>query len=284
MYDYRIMTFVKAAQHKSFSAAADELNLSTSAVSKQISTLENEWETELFKRTNSGIELTEDGKYMYQKAIDMIKEANSILDGLPSKKENIRIIQLANCHVVYSESLKNIENNFCSKLEKCQIKEVPYFNSDSFHIDPIPVLEKYDMMFYINEYLDPEFSVLYTPVCYTPLVCAVKDTSDLNQFSVIGTEELKGHTVGFFTNDLSPELNQIRNLLEKENICTVDMDLLLTPKTNYEAVIIPEIISIGFTYMKFIPMAPKFKISAGIYSKKSNDRIINEFLNYCHLS
>ena len=283
MYDYRILTFVKAAQHKSFSSAAEGMNLSTSAVTKQISTLEKEWKTVLFTRTNSGIELTEDGKYLYQKAIDMINEANTILAGLPSQKE-IRIIQLANCHVVYSECLKNIENNFCSKLEKCKIKEVPYFNSDSFHIDPIPVFEKYDMMFYINEYLDSDLSVLYTPICYTPLMCAVKETSDLNQYSVIGTEELKGHTVGFFTEELSPELNRIRNLLEQEHICIVDMDLSLTPKLDYEVIIIPEIIAIGFTYMKFIPMTPEFKISAGIYSKKSNDPIINEFLNYCHLN
>ena len=113
MYDYRILTFVKAAQHKSFSSAAEGLNLSTSAVTKQISTLEKEWKTVLFTRTNSGIELTEDGKYLYQKAIDMINEANTILDGLPSRVNGKHTIKIANSQIAYSKSLRKIVDEFC---------------------------------------------------------------------------------------------------------------------------------------------------------------------------
>lgn len=282
MYDYRILTFVKAAQHKSFSSAAEGLNLSTSAVTKQISTLEKEWKTVLFTRTNSGIELTEDGKYLYQKAIDMINEANTILDGLPSRVNGKHTIKIANCQIAYSKSLRNIVDEFCNLRTDCVFKGVPYFKSSSLYLDIDEILKEYDMVFYINECLSSDLSIEYIPICYTPLVCAVNTMSDLNKYSSIGKEELKGHTVGFFSNGLSEDLNKLRSLFETdEQIHLKDINYSITLKEDDEVIVIPEVFSSLFTFLNIIPMTPEFKITSGLYYRSDIKDVNAEFIDFC---
>ena len=60
---YRI--FCKVAQSKSYSEAAEKLNLSVANISMQITNLENQLSLKLFNRESKGITLTEDGKELY---------------------------------------------------------------------------------------------------------------------------------------------------------------------------------------------------------------------------
>ena len=59
-----LRVFIEVAQHKSFTAAADGLNLSKGAVSYQISQLENELVFKVFDRQKRGIFLTEQGRQL----------------------------------------------------------------------------------------------------------------------------------------------------------------------------------------------------------------------------
>ena len=71
-----LRTFCTAAEHLSFKKAANELSLTPSAVSHQISDLEEELGTKLFKRLTRSISLTQDGSHLcreinpYLRAID----------------------------------------------------------------------------------------------------------------------------------------------------------------------------------------------------------------------
>lgn len=68
MYNHLLDTFLKVADTGSFSAAAEELYVSSTAVIKKINNLESSYGITLFKRSNHGIELTEAGKMLYQDA------------------------------------------------------------------------------------------------------------------------------------------------------------------------------------------------------------------------
>ena len=61
---YRI--FCKVAQSKSYSEAAEKLDLSVANVSTQIANLEEQLNLKLFNRENKGVTLTEDGKELYE--------------------------------------------------------------------------------------------------------------------------------------------------------------------------------------------------------------------------
>lgn len=72
MYNHLLDTFLKVADTGSFSAAAEELYVSSTAVIKKINNLESSYGITLFKRSNHGIELTEAGKMLYQDAQHII--------------------------------------------------------------------------------------------------------------------------------------------------------------------------------------------------------------------
>ena len=68
--------FCKVAQSKSYSEAAEKLNLSVANISMQITNLENQLSLKLFNRESKGITLTEDGKELY----DIVNKSISSFD------------------------------------------------------------------------------------------------------------------------------------------------------------------------------------------------------------
>lgn len=85
--------FECVAEHGNFTKAGDELHLTQSAVSRQISNLENYYQTKLFHRERVGVRLTSQGKALYQeisKALDLIRASSEKLSN-PNVSQSIRI-------------------------------------------------------------------------------------------------------------------------------------------------------------------------------------------------
>ena len=81
--NYRI--FCKVAQHRSFSRAAQELYLSQPAVSQSIRQLEEQLGIQLFLRNCKRVELTAEGKLLYEyasSALGLLESAEQQLSGL----------------------------------------------------------------------------------------------------------------------------------------------------------------------------------------------------------
>lgn len=84
--------FCKVAQSKSYSDAAEKLNLSVPNISVQISNLEEQLNLKLFNREQKGVTLTEDGKELYEIVNKLVsgfdfaekfaKDKNSIPNGI----------------------------------------------------------------------------------------------------------------------------------------------------------------------------------------------------------
>lgn len=62
MYNPQLDTFICVVEAGSFSKAAEELYISAPAVIKQINSLENSLNLQLFERTHRGLIITEAGK------------------------------------------------------------------------------------------------------------------------------------------------------------------------------------------------------------------------------
>ncbi len=73
MFNSQLETFVVIADEGSFSKAAEKLFISTTAVIKQINTLEEDINIKLFNRSFKGVSLTEAGKSFYSDAKYIIK-------------------------------------------------------------------------------------------------------------------------------------------------------------------------------------------------------------------
>ena len=80
-----IRTFLCAARHGSFSAAARELFISTVSVTKRIRSLEEETGVPLFVRTSRGVKLTKAGASFYS-------DAGALMEGMERAVEKARRI------------------------------------------------------------------------------------------------------------------------------------------------------------------------------------------------
>lgn len=69
----RLEMLVRAADFGSFAAAARALDLTPSAISRGISELEQALRVTLFNRTTRQLQLTDDGRQVYQRAQDILE-------------------------------------------------------------------------------------------------------------------------------------------------------------------------------------------------------------------
>ncbi len=84
----KLRVFHAVAQAGSFTHAADLLNLSQSAVSRQISALEDSLGVSLFHRHARGLILTEQGDLLVKTVQDVFAKLNSVEDMLTETKDN----------------------------------------------------------------------------------------------------------------------------------------------------------------------------------------------------
>jgi DNA-binding transcriptional LysR family regulator len=83
----RVRIFHAAADAGSFTKAGEELNLSQSAVSRQVGALEEELKIPLFRRHARGLILTEQGELLYRAAHDVFSKLESAQTMLQDSRE-----------------------------------------------------------------------------------------------------------------------------------------------------------------------------------------------------
>lgn len=89
----QLIYFMTVADQGSFNKAAEKLFATQPNLSKAISNLESELKVNIFYRTNRGVELTEDGKKLYQYARTIMNQME-LIEGL-AVKEAPRILSVA---------------------------------------------------------------------------------------------------------------------------------------------------------------------------------------------
>ena len=74
--------FLTVVEKNSFTKAAETLYVGQPALSKTVQKLEEELNVKLFDRSSKKLQLTDEGKVLYQKSKDIIQKVNSIPDSL----------------------------------------------------------------------------------------------------------------------------------------------------------------------------------------------------------
>ena len=82
----KLKIFHAVAEAGNFTKATFTLNLSQSAISRQIQSLELELKTQLFERHARGLSLTENGEYLYKTAHEVISKLRDVESTLIDKK------------------------------------------------------------------------------------------------------------------------------------------------------------------------------------------------------
>lgn len=93
MVDLRLIRhFETVYRLRSFSAAAEELSLSNSAVTKSIRTLEEDWKTTLFHRTTRSVTPTIAGDRLFPLAVNLLAYGETVKNEAIGKSREIRIV------------------------------------------------------------------------------------------------------------------------------------------------------------------------------------------------
>ena len=83
----KLKIFHAVAESGNFTKATYVLNLSQSAISRQIQSLEQELKTQLFERHARGLSLTENGEYLFKTAREVISKLKDVESVLMDKKD-----------------------------------------------------------------------------------------------------------------------------------------------------------------------------------------------------
>ncbi|MED4754324.1 LysR family transcriptional regulator [Brevibacillus choshinensis] len=83
--------FVKTIEKGSINKAAKELFISQPALSKQLALLENELGSHLLYRKRTGIELTEPGRFLYERACLILAQMDETLKGMERFRQNLPV-------------------------------------------------------------------------------------------------------------------------------------------------------------------------------------------------
>ena len=86
----KLKIFHAVAEAGSFTSSTINLNLSQSAISRQIQSLENDLKVKLFERHARGLTLTESGEYVYKTANEVISKLKEVETTLSDKKNKPR--------------------------------------------------------------------------------------------------------------------------------------------------------------------------------------------------
>lgn len=100
-----LQSFYMTVKNNSISKAAKALHLTQPAVSMQLRNLENEFGTALLIRSNKGVELTEEGKIVFDYADTLLSIQGNIERDIKSLQENIPKLLIGSCKTVGEHAL-----------------------------------------------------------------------------------------------------------------------------------------------------------------------------------
>ena len=87
----RFKYFITIVEAGSLTKASEILGISHSGLSKAVSTLESETKTALFRPQGRGLEITTEGKWLYQKALEVLALTDVISRGKQSERQLLRV-------------------------------------------------------------------------------------------------------------------------------------------------------------------------------------------------
>ncbi|MEH6402701.1 MAG: LysR family transcriptional regulator [Sneathiella sp.] len=79
--------FVAVVKHGNFSKASEELSIAASVVSRSVKKLEDKLKVTLFNRTTRKINLTQEGEWLFQHAIEILQKVSTVENHLKKAQE-----------------------------------------------------------------------------------------------------------------------------------------------------------------------------------------------------
>lgn len=133
MIQRQMKTFVVTVDENSFTEAAEKLYISQSAVSQQITSLENELGVKLIKRENRRFSLTEAGEFFYRKAKKLLRDTDRIVAQTRELAHNSNTLTIGYLNLYNGTELHEAVSEFSAEFPDIVLNIVSGTHEDLYH-------------------------------------------------------------------------------------------------------------------------------------------------------
>ncbi len=265
----QLETFIRVADNLNFARAAEELNMTQSAVSRQIHALEDELGARLLLRTTRAVTLTAAG-------ISFLEDAKKVVATVRGAVAKIEHNPEANIPVVSVGCRSEAELDFlCGVLKRCRKQEPqlhPFLKvvPQRFAISLL-LQGDIDLLFGFRDDTPLRGGVAYTELAQLPLCCVFSETHPLYAQSGLKESELYTQSI-ILCNAVPSKASALQERTaahippEKMYLCENLMSALTLVRAGYGFTIAPKI-EFNSSEIKFVPLQGEPPLSYGMFRK-----------------
>lgn len=283
MNTQQLESFLSVAEHLNFARAAEALNITQSAVSRQIHALEDELGTKLFHRTSRSVVLTPSGVMFHEDAKNFMRNLRIATAKIGRhSKENIQVLAIG-CS---SET----DGRLLAKLLQGCRKNLPELHPFLQVIPHRSIISLFfqgdlDVLFGFQENVPAHDGIIYRELLKIPVCCAVSPEHKYAEKERISEQELCSENIIICYSYPIPSkvLNRQKSLEKNYELSNVyycdnpDAQKVLV-KAGYGFAILPQT-TLDDRDICYIPLEDEGTVSYGVFYKKdTSNPLLKNFI------
>ena len=272
MNTQQLETFIQVADNLNFARAAEVLNMTQSAVSRQIRALEDELGTQLLIRTTRTVTLTPAG-------ISFLEDAKKVIGTLRAATAKIHQNTEDNVQFLTMGCGNEVDLNFLCLVLKELRNRLPKIHPFLKVIPHRSILSLFsqgdiDILFGFRDDIPLRDGVAYIELSRISLCCAISDTHSYANREILSESELYAENI-ILCNAVPSKAKAMQEQiashipLEKTYICENLQATLALIQASYGFTIVPKI-DPPDNGIKFIAVNGSVKLSYGMFYKKDS--------------
>ncbi len=271
MNTQQLESFILVAENLSFARAAEILNITQSAVSRQIHSLEEELGTTLLRRSTRMVSLTPSGTIFLNDAKEIVGKLQMASLKLKSQsKSNVQIVSIG---CTNEAELTMLTKLLCTCKEKLPSVH-PYLRTiQSRAIISLFMHGDIDLLFGFRDDIPMRDGMHYKELTEIKVCCAVPKTHPFAQKKEITTKEMRSEDIVICNAygvpaKLAAIQNSIMHMIPPEStyFCETPQIMLALIKANYGIGLFPELLS-AEEEIVCIPVEGNITLSYGVFYK-----------------
>lgn len=280
----QLESFIQVAENLNFARAAEILNITQSAVSRQIHALEAELGTKLLHRTTRTVTLTPAG-------VSFLDDAKHVTTRLKIAAAKIQNHQSSHMQLLSIGCGNEADLTLLSKFLKACRQQLPNIHPFVRVIPHRSILNLFyqgeiDILFGFREDIPAKEGITYLELLQIPLCCVVPRSHPYALKTEIAEQELFSKPlVSCNSYGIPSQAAEIQNrisqhlLPESIHICENMQVLLTLVEAGYGCTILPQMNHAGFD-ITYIPLKGIGRLSYGMFYKSgTRDPLLKKFIS-----
>lgn len=186
MIESKVTTFLKVNELKSFTKAAEVLNLTQPAVSQHIRQLEEELNVKIFNRTEKELKLTTEGEIVLKYAMRMVTLEQNLEKAIDDEHKQLKHLTVGVTHSLESNIISTVFAKYCSEKNNIRVTIITDTIKNLYNM-----LKTYeiDLVIIEGKILDHNFRSILLDTDY--LVLAVGNDNPLSKKKIVTLDDVK---------------------------------------------------------------------------------------------